>query len=160
MPETPADPQALRRALGCFATGAAVVTAAGPGQPSGLTINSFASLSLDPPLVLWSLLARSPSLDCFRNATHFAINVLADNQRELCARFAARVPDRFAGVAWVPGAGGAPLLAGCAATFECARVAEAEGGDHVLFTGRVERHWHDDRQPLIVLRGRYLQQAA
>ena len=151
------DPRALRRALGCFATGVAVVTAARTeGEPVGVTINSFASLSLDPPLVLWSLLARSPSLGAFRGATHFVVNVLAEDQRDLSARFATPLPDKFAGVVWTPGLGGAPLLHGCAARFECANAAQAEGGDHLLFTGRVLRHSHEDREPLMFLRGQYL----
>ncbi|WP_426960066.1 flavin reductase family protein [Muricoccus radiodurans] len=159
-PPHAADPRALRRALGCFATGVAIVTAAGRGAPCGLTINSFASLSLDPPLVIWSLLSRSPSLARFQRATHFAIHVLADDQRDLCARFATPMPDKFDGVVWSSGLGGAPLLDGCAAVFECANTAQAEGGDHLLFTGRVERFRHDERAPLIFLRGQYLDRAA
>lgn len=156
----PLDPRALRRALGCFATGVAVVTAASPyGMLAGVTVNSFASLSLDPPLVLWSLSARSPNLGLFRNATHFAVNILAEDQRDLSARFATPMPSKFAGVDWTPGLGNAPLLPGCAARFECATAAQAEGGDHVLFTGRVERHWEGEREPLLFLRGRYLRGA-
>lgn len=155
------DPRALRHALGCFATGVAIVTVAAPGAPpAGVTINSFASLSLDPPLVLWSLAARSPSLARFRAATHFAINLLAEDQSELSKRFATPVAEKFAGLACEPGLGGAPLIAGCAARFECALVGGQAQGDHVLFTGRVERFWQGESEALVFYRGRYVRLAA
>lgn len=155
------DPRALRHALGCFATGVAIVTVAPTAAAaSGVTINSFASLSLDPPLVLWSLSARSPSLAQFRAATHFAINLLAEDQAELSRRFATPMADKFAGVECETGLGGAPLIAGCTARFECALVGDQEQGDHVLFTGRVERFWQGERDALVFYRGRYARLAA
>ncbi len=155
------DPRALRNALGCFATGVAIVTARAPGAPpTGLTINSFASLSLDPPLVLWSLARRSPSLGRFCAATHFAINLLAEGQSELSRRFATPMAEKFAGLDCAAGLGGAPLLPDCAARFECARVEEWEQGDHVLFTGRVERFWQGAQEALVFYRGKYVRLAA
>ena len=151
------DGRALRRALGCFATGVAIVTAAAPGaSPAGVTINSFASLSLDPPLVLWSLVRHSPSLARFRVATHFAINLLASDQEALSRRFASPVPDRFAGLDCAEGLGAAPLVPGCVARFECARAGEVEQGDHMLFIGRVERFWQSEAEALMYYRGRYV----
>lgn len=155
------DPQSLRQALGCFATGVTIVTAAPPGAAaSGVTINSFAPLSLDPPLVLWSLAARSPSLARFRAATHFAINLLAENQAELSKRFASPIAEKFVGLNCSAGLGGAPLIPGCAACFECALAGEQEQGDHVLFTGRVERFWRGESDALVFYRGRYVRLAA
>jgi len=154
-----ADPRILRRALGCFATGVAIVTAKVPGDaPVGVTINSFASLSLDPPLVLWSLYGRSPSLARFRTASHFAINVLAADQEALSRRFATPMPEKFAGVDWADGLGSAPLLPDCAARFECARLTATKQGDHMLFSGCIERFWQGERDALIFYRGRYVRE--
>ena len=115
------DPQTLRKALGSFATGVTVVTTVAPdGRPVGLTASSFNSVSMDPPLILWSLSERSPSLAAFRDGSHFAVNVLADEQIELCSRFGRPVPDKFDGLDLAAGAGGAPLLPGAVAQFECA----------------------------------------
>ena len=155
----PPDPVGLRRALGSFATGVAVVTAAAGATAVGLTVNSFASLSLDPPLVLWSLNVRSSSLATFRSAPYFAINVLSEDQSHLSVHFATPRKDRFEGVAFEAGLGGAPLLASCVAHFECAVASQIESGDHVLFIGRVTRFRHDDQDALMFYRGRYLRRA-
>ena len=134
------DNRALRNALGRFATGVAVVTAIDPdGHPIGLTVNSFSAVSLNPPLVLWCLDNTSHNLAAFRRAGHHAINVLAAGQLDLSNRFATWPVDRFAGLRWRPGAGGAPLLPGCCASFEVANEAAHPGGDHIIFLGRVER---------------------
>ncbi len=118
----------LRAALGRFATGVTIVSCrAADGSPVGLTANSFNSLSLQPPLILWSLRSVSPNLDAFLAASHFAVNVLAENQVELSRRFASPVPDKFAEGLWAEGLGGAPVLAGCAAVFECEQVSLADG---------------------------------
>lgn len=143
-----------RQALGRFATGVAVVTATGQDELVGLTINSFASVSLDPPLVLWSLRADSPSAVAFRNATHFAINVLGTEQQDLSNRFA-RPGDKYMGIDWSAGLGGAPLLTNSLASFECSRHAEIDGGDHVIFLGRVERFAFREGQPLLYFSGGY-----
>ena len=128
-----------------FATGVTVVTARDAnGQLVGLTANSFNSVSLDPPLVLWSLSRRSAALAVFRAGTHYAINVLAADQLALAERFAARVPERWAGVAWRPGVAGAPLIEGAVAHFECFNRSRHDEGDHLLFIGQVE---HCDHRP-------------
>jgi flavin reductase (DIM6/NTAB) family NADH-FMN oxidoreductase RutF len=146
----------LRQALGRFATGVTIMTCLdAQGQRVGLTANSFNSLSLAPPLVLWSLRLASPSLAAFEQASHFAINVLAETQVELSRRFASAVPDKFEEGAWSAGLGGAPVLAGCAAVLECERYAAHEGGDHRLFIGQVQR-WADlSVAPLLFQGGHY-----
>lgn len=130
----------LRAALGQFATGVTVITCRdADGQPVGVTANSFNSVSLDPPLVLWSLALTASSRPAMTRATHFAVNILAAEQRPLAEQFARRLCDRFAGIGWRPGASGAPLLDGCAATFECFNRARYEEGDHLILIGQVER---------------------
>lgn len=104
----------------------------------GLTANSFNSVSLSPPLVLWSLARSAGSMPVFSRGSHYAINILAADQKDLAQRFATRDIDRFAGVAWREGAGGAPVLEGVAAVFECANRSQYEEGDHVIFVGEVE----------------------
>ena len=151
----------LRSTLGSFATGITVITArADDGEPIGLTISSFNSVSLDPPLILWSLSVNSPRLEAFRSASHYAVNVLAADQQWLSDRFAGRRNDRFAELPQQAGLGGAPLLEGCCAWFECANEAQYPGGDHVIFVGRVERFAQGEAQsPLIFHGGRYRQLA-
>ncbi len=133
----------FRTALGMFATGVTIVTArTAAGALFGLTANSFNSVSLDPPLVLWSLSRAAASLPAFSTGSHYAINVLGADQLALARRFASRNVNRFADVAFVDGAGGAPLLSGAAATFECFNRSRYEEGDHVIFVGEVERCSH------------------
>lgn len=156
IPEDPLSPKALRSALGRFATGVTIITCVdGAGQRIGLTANSFNALSLDPPLVLWSLRRASPSLPAFEGATHFAVNVLAENQADLSRRFASTVPDKFAEGAWSVGLGGAPVLAGASAVFECETAARHDGGDHRLFIGRVQRLADLSVAPLVFHSGHY-----
>ena len=152
----PPPPLLLRAALGRFATGVTIITCAGPGgAPVGLTANSFNALSLDPPLVLWSLRQASTSLAAFEAAPHFAVNVLAESQVELSRRFAASGHDKFDDGAWAIGLGGAPVLAGCAAVFECERASRQLAGDHVLFIGRVLRLADLSVAPLLFQGGHY-----
>lgn len=152
------DPKALRGALGRYATGVTITTCRAPdGHPVGLTVNSFNALSLEPPLVLWSLRTSSPSMAAFRQSGHFAVNVLAADQVELSRRFASPVTDRFAVGEWRDGLGGAPVLAGCCATLECATEAELPMGDHVLFIGRVLSVEQQDQPPLLFQSGHYRQ---
>jgi flavin reductase (DIM6/NTAB) family NADH-FMN oxidoreductase RutF len=126
-----------------FATGVTIVTArTADGALVGLTANSFNSVSLTPPLVLWSLSRAAASLPAFSTGSHYAINILAADQQDLALRFAARGVDRFADLEFVEGAGGAPLLAGAAASFECFNRSRYEEGDHVIFVGEVERCTH------------------
>lgn len=151
------DPRDFRNALGVFATGVTIVTTkTSAGEPIGLTANSFSSVSLSPPLVLWSLSLRSPNLPNFLQATHFAINVLAHDQIALSQRFAKPVPRKFEGVAHDFGAHGMPLLEGAAAQFECRTEARHYSGDHVIFIGHVLHYSYADRAPLGYCHGRYV----
>lgn len=150
------DSRSLRDALGEFATGVAVVTARGAdGQPVGVTINSFASVSLEPPLVLWSLGLHSPSLAAFESCSHYAVNILAADQVEFSQRFSQAQQDRFAGIALEVGAGGTPLLPGCSAWFECRNEIRYPGGDHVILVGFVENFRREPKAPLVFHGGRY-----
>ena len=146
------DSTAFRSALGRFATGVTVVTAMGTdGRPIGLTVSSFNSVSLAPPLVLWSLSLTSGSLPILDAASHYAVNVLAADQLEVAKRFATRgnATDRFAQFPWRPGGNGAPLLEGCTAWFECYNRSRYREGDHCIFVGEVERCGHTDAMPLV-----------
>lgn len=152
------DRKDLRAALGAFATGVCVVTAMrADGSLAGLTINSFSSVSLNPPLVSWSLFRRSPNAATFRDAEFFAINILAADQRDIADRFACPAADKFAGLEarFTIGIGGAPLFLGAVSSFECRNVLQNYGGDHVLFIGNIERCFNDGGEPLIFCQGRY-----
>ena len=150
------DLRRLRDALGEFATGVAVVTArSADGQPVGVTINSFASVSLEPPLVLWSLGLESPSLAVFESCSHYAVNVLAADQAEFSQRFSQSQSDKFAGIDLKVGAGGTPLLPGCCARFECRNEMRYPGGDHVILVGFVESFHREEKPPLVFHGGRY-----
>ena len=152
----PLDPQDLRNALGCFGTGVTVITAkSGAGRLVGLTVNSFASVSLDPPLVLWSLVSHSSSLSAFQEASHFAVNVLSLRQRELAAQFAKSSGDKFVGVGWSEGKGGAPLLDDVVAHFQCRNAYRYYGGDHVIFLGAVETYDYNSEPALLFNRGQF-----
>jgi flavin reductase (DIM6/NTAB) family NADH-FMN oxidoreductase RutF len=151
------DPRDFRNALGQFATGVTIVTTrTSGGEPIGLTANSFSSVSLSPPLVLWSLSLRSPNLPNFLQATHFAINVLARDQIALSQRFSKPIPNKFEGVDCTDSANGMPLLSGTAAHFECRTEARHYSGDHVIFIGHVLKYSHADRDALGYHRGRYI----
>ncbi|WP_439534791.1 flavin reductase family protein [Polymorphobacter sp.] len=163
--DTSVDTGALRTALGRFATGVTVITARAPdGRNLGLTANSFSSLSLDPPLVLWSLRLASAQRQAFSNAAHFAVNVLTAEQRPLGDRFArpsaSPDDDRFDGLDWRPGRGGAPVFNHVLASFECRTNRLIELGDHLLFIGEVEHFAFADGAPLIYGNGRYAVPAA
>lgn len=150
------SPQLLRTALGRFATGVTIISCrAADGSRAGLTANSFNALSLQPPLVLWSLRDASPALGAFVAASHFAVNVLAEDQIELSRRFASMVEDKFVEGLWSDGEGGAPVLAGCAAVFECAKVSAQTAGDHLLFIGQVLRVSEAPVMPLLFQAGHY-----
>ena len=140
-----------------FATGVTIVTARTPaGALVGLTANSFNSVSLDPPLVLWSLSQGASSMAVLSTGSHYAINILAADQKELAERFASRIDDRWKDVPFTEGASGAPLLDGAAATFECFNRSRYEEGDHVIFVGEVERCSHRaDASPLLFHGGRF-----
>ena len=147
----------FRAALGMFATGVTIVTAHdAAGLPIGITANSFNSVSLAPPLVLWSLSRLAGSMPTFEGGSHYAINILSAGQRALAERFSKKSVDRFAGVEFRVGTCGAPVLEGSAAVFECFNRSRYEEGDHVIFVGQVE---HCTRKkgatPLIFHGGRY-----
>lgn len=150
------DPTDFRAALGSFATGVTIVTTLdGEGRDVGLTANSFNSVSLDPPMILWSLGLGSRSLRAFRDAGHFAVHILAADQEPLSNRFASRGEDKFAGVELERSGEGVPLLHGCSARFECRTVYQYEGGDHIIFVGEVTGFDRSDRPPLLFHGGRY-----
>lgn len=150
------DTQALRHALGHFTTGITIVTCLdAQGERLGLTVNSFQALSLKPALVLWSLRLVSPSLPSFQQAQHFAVNVLAQSQMEVSRRFASKLPDKFGIGVWTPGQHGAPVLADCAAVFECRTVSQQAAGDHLLFIGEVMGFSESAVPPLVYHGGHY-----
>jgi 3-hydroxy-9,10-secoandrosta-1,3,5(10)-triene-9,17-dione monooxygenase reductase component len=150
------DSREFRRALGTFATGVTIITTrAEDGKPLGLTCNSFNSVSLNPPLVLWSLESKAMSLPVFRAAPYWAVHVLAANQEDLSARFARRGEDKFSGLDVDEGVGGIPLLKGCTARFQCRTASQYEGGDHVIFIGEVLSFDRSDASPLVFHGGRY-----
>jgi 3-hydroxy-9,10-secoandrosta-1,3,5(10)-triene-9,17-dione monooxygenase reductase component len=153
------DTRDFRGALGCFPTGVCLITALGPeGRRVGLTANSFSSVSLDPPMVLWSLARTASSASVFRDAEYFAIHVLAAGDAELSSHFAkpgedkfAKYPDRF-----TAGLAGVPILQGAVARFECHSRHRYYGGDHIVVIGVVERYGYDpDAAPLVFHRGNY-----
>lgn len=150
------DSREFRNVLGHFPTGVTVITARGrDGRYVGLTANSFSSVSLDPPLVLWSLAKRSNSAPDFLCANHFVIHVLTREQRWLAERFASRVEERFEGLTVRTGAGCAPLLDGCAARIECRVTQIVDGGDHHILLGQpIALQQADDHpEPLVFHRG-------
>lgn len=149
------DPAAFRRCLGQFGTGVTVITAAHDGEIVGMTANSFSSVSLDPPLVLWSAKRTSQSFPIFKAATHFAVNVLSSDQIVLSNHFGRSGGDKFSDVSWQRGIGGAPLLDGTLCSFECRKAAEYPGGDHLIMLGEVERFVRHDHSPLLFAQGRY-----
>lgn len=151
------DPNEFRKALGCFATGITIITALGHrGQKLGITANSFNSVSLEPPLVLFSLDRRALSLGDFLSTGHFAVNILSTEQRELSSRFARAMTDKWTGVEWQTWDHGCPILSGCHAVFECAIAYTYSGGDHVIFVGEVQRYEVDpSREPLLFYQGKY-----
>jgi 3-hydroxy-9,10-secoandrosta-1,3,5(10)-triene-9,17-dione monooxygenase reductase component len=150
------DGRRFRQALGAFATGVTIVTTVDDaGADVGMTANSFNSVSLDPPMVLWSIGRSSTNYAVFVGARHFAVHVLAAHQDALATRFAQRGIDRFAGLALERGPGGIPLLSGCAARFQCRLAFQHEGGDHVILVGEVLALDQSECEPLVFKGGRY-----
>jgi flavin reductase (DIM6/NTAB) family NADH-FMN oxidoreductase RutF len=159
------DKKALRRALGTFVTGVTIVTTTDEmGRPRGLTVNSFTSVSLDPPLVLVCIAKTSGSFDAFQRSSGFAINVLCEDQRSISDLFATKSPDKFDHVDWVPGLAGAPRILGSISTLECAAHERVVAGDHIILIGRVIGFEITPRRPLVYGQGGYIslavQQAA
>ncbi len=155
-PMTDQDRRALRDVFGAFVTGVTIITTLREdGTPWGVTANSFSSVSLDPPLVLWSQGTHGFSYPIFAAADRFIVNILGADQMALSQRFATPEIDRFAGLAWQPGIGGLARLEGCLAHLECRKVATYPGGDHAIFLGEVERFDKSGLAPLAFSSGRY-----
>ena len=153
---TTIDSRQFRKALGSFTTGVTVVTTRGvEGEDVGMTANSFNSVSLDPPMVLWSLDRKSSKAAAFMAAEHFAVHILASDQEHVSNQFAQRGIDRFAGLAVERGHGDVPLLAGCSARFQCRTSYRHDGGDHVIFVGEVVAFDSFGRAPLVIHGGNY-----
>lgn len=151
------DSFTFRRALGNFATGVTVVTARdASGTNRGITVNSFSSVSLDPPLILFCLDKDALSVDCLSVAERFAVNVLREEQHGLSVRFSMAAADKWDGVAYELWPGGVPVLRGCLANLLCRRENLYEGGDHLIIVGRVERlHTVEEGAPLVYFQSGY-----
>ncbi len=159
--ETAFDARAFRHALGQFPTGVCIITGKVEGQRLGMTVSSFNSLSLDPPLILFSIDRRAASLPLWERADAYAVNVLADNQKDLSNRFARSLANKWEAVSHAEGQLGSPILAGAIAVFECVAHARHDGGDHRLFVAEVKHfRMFPDRQPLVFGKGRYAALAA
>ena len=153
----PLDSRTFRDALGCFATGVTIITTLDPkGRPVGVTANSFNAVSLEPPLVLFSLGRRAHSLRAFLSSHDFAVNVLAADQEALSELFAKPSADKWAGLDYESWESGCPILPGAAASFDCRIRYTHDGGDHVIFVGEVTAMAYDaERRPLLFHQGRY-----
>ena len=150
------DTLAFRRALGTYPTGVAVVTAgAASTKPMGITVNSFTSVSLDPPLVLWCLDRNSDRFSVFAAAEGYVVSILGTAHQNVSARLAEPGAHVLDGIELMNTELGPPALADALAVFECSREATHEGGDHVILVGRVQRFSHGDGAPLVFFRGRY-----
>lgn len=151
------DSGEFRRTLGMFTTGVTIITArAADGERIGVTANSFSSVSLDPPLVLWSLARNALSFDIYRNAKYFAVNVLREGQDELSARFSKSAGDKWHGIDYEFWDTGCPILPSALAIFECRSAFTYDGGDHAIFVGEVMKFDHDPKgKPLVFWRGGY-----
>lgn len=149
-------PLRLRDVLGQFATGVTVMTTQGDnGAPVGMTVNSFASVSLDPPLIVWSIGLDAPSLGAFRRHTAFAINIMCADSKELALNFARPSEDKFASVNWTPGLDGVPVLSDAAATIQCRTHSRIAGGDHEIYIGHVLDFHSTEKQPLLFHKGNF-----
>lgn len=149
------DPRMFRRCLSQYGTGVAIVTVALSGERWAVTVNSFSSLSLDPPLLLWSIDKKSRSFAAFSTCDSFAVNILSSEQLGLSRHFSSKVVDKFESVDWKPGILGSPLLAGCIAHFECTVYARHDGGDHMILVGQVQHVTRFEGLPLIFSQGQY-----
>lgn len=156
MPNPGFDPLEFRKTLGSFTTGVTVITTCtGEGQPVGVTANSFNSVSLDPPMVLWSLAKSSRSLAAFDSASHWAVHILSAAQETLSNRFAKAGEDKFGGIETLSGVSGIPLLTNCTARLQCKTTFKYEGGDHIIYVGEVLDFERSDAPPLVYQAGKY-----
>lgn len=149
------DSRAFRRALGQYPTGVTVVTAMDDGQPIGMAVNSFAAVSLEPALILWSIRRQSAAAQAYSQASHFAVNILAADQLEISRLFGAPNPDRFGQINWSPGEYGSPLIAGAIAQLQCRLDVVHDGGDHLILIGHVDHYARFAGEPLVFSQGQY-----
>lgn len=150
------DTTAFRNALGSFTTGVTIITAKAPdGTPVGLTANSFNSVSLDPPMVLWSLAKTSLSVEAFNKAKHWNVHVLSQDQQDLSNTFASRGENKFAGINLEDGVSEAPLIPSCSARFQCRNMVTHDGGDHLIYIGEVLNFDQQNLPPLVFQQGQY-----
>ena len=155
------DPIQLRNAFGTFITGVTVVTCRdASGKAVGMTANSFSSVSLDPPMCLWSIAKTATNFDAFSTSNHFAIHILHSGQEQVSRHFAAKNVDKFADVAHVTGVTDAPLLDDYSARFECEVEHRYAGGDHIILVGRILAFDNLDKEPLVFFKGQYKQLAS
>lgn len=157
MQQQPFDQNDFRQGLGLFPTGVTIVTTqSASGESIGMTVSSFNTVSLNPPLVLWSIDRRSLSLDTFTECEQFAINVLSSEQQDLSNKFASKGADKFADTSFTKGLGNSPLLEGCIAQLECKTWQTYDGGDHVIIVGEVLNYRYDKTlEPLVFYAGNY-----
>lgn len=140
----------LKKSLGMFSTGVAVVTTIDEkNNPVGMTVNSFASVSLNPPLVLWSIDKKQPSYNIFLNADGYAVNILTKKQNDLCLNFSSPVEDKFKNVKWCLSDNGYPIIHDTLAWFDCVKWNYYNGGDHQILVGEVKSHYHSENEPLL-----------
>nr|WP_017934591.1 flavin reductase [Nocardioides sp. Iso805N] len=151
----PADGRAFRRALGQFATGVTVIGTVHEGRGYAMAANSFSAVSLEPPLVLWSIRKESKSAPAFTSSGHFSINVLEEAQTAVSNALGRSHEDPLSQVDWSAGVHGDPLLSGCLAQFECTTESVVDGGDHHILVGRVERFARFEGKPLLFAQGEY-----
>lgn len=150
------DAAEFRKVLGQFATGVTIITARDDDEPAGVAANSFTSVSMDPPLVLFCVAQSSSTWPRIERARKFAVNILGEHQEEVCRLFATKGADRFAQVAWHVGVGGSPVLDDCIAYLDCEFWAEYDGGDHIIVVGRVlDLGVNHDAGPLVFYQGQY-----
>ncbi len=150
------DPRAFRNTLSQFATGVTIITTVDEdGAPVGITASSFNSVSMDPPLILWSLAKDSYSLPCFQKAEYYNIHILSQTQEDISNLFARPGADKFGDVGFMPGRDSTPILKDCAALLECRTRHQYDGGDHIIFVGEVLSHDHCETEPLIFHQGQY-----
>ena len=152
------DLKPFRNALGSFPTGVTVITAQGAdGTLAGMTASSFNSVSMDPPLILWAITKGATYGTVFETASHFSVNVLAEDQQDLSNGFAREGEKPFDGLSYGIGLGGAPLFEGCAAQFQCEAWAQYDGGDHIIIVGKVIEFDNAEKAPLVFAEGGYRQ---
>lgn len=149
------DDRMFRRCLGQYGTGVAIITAQGDDRRAAVTVNSFSSVSLDPPLILWSIARTSRSFAIFTGGGHFAVNILSSKQMDVSRHFSSKLEDKFADAAWAPGVHGSPLIDGCLAHLECKTHSVVDGGDHVIVIGLVTRARRFEGTPLLFSQGQY-----